>query len=329
MKKKSIICSVREVLRMFSLILGTVLLLAGCRTKPPADAEEKSGYAIYYTNSEHSRLLETRYELQEETFEGMLTELLDQLQHPENTELTSVFPEGVYINEYTIGVDSLMLDFSGSYIGMNNVEEILLRAGVVKTLVQLPGIYTISITVDGQPLIEPSSGQPVGPMRGETFVDSREDSINSYQSMELKLYFPSYDGSRLVAEERSAFFSSNLIMERVIVEQLLKGPQTPGLLSIASPSTLINSVKVSDRICVIDLDSTFNRTFTTQIKPEMVLYAIVDSVMEQCDIDGVTFRINGDADVRFQNEISLDQVFTQDRSLIRETETAGKEDAGR
>ena len=309
------------------LALGVLFLLAGCKAKPVGDSEEKNGYAIYYTNAEHSKLLESRYELQEETFEGMLTELLDQLQHPENAELTSVFPDGVSINEYTIGVDSLMIDFSGSYIGMNNVEEILLRAGTVKTLVQLPGIYTISFTVDGQPLIEPSSGNPVGPMRGETFVDSRDDSINSYQSLDLKLYFPSYDGSQLVAEEQSAFYSSNLIMERVIIEQLLKGPKTPGLLTIAPSSTLINSVKVSDRICVIDLDSTFNRTFTTQLKPEVVLYAIVDSLMDQCDIDGVAFRINGDADVRFQNEISLDQVFTEDRSLIRETEKAEKEAA--
>ena len=37
-------------------------------------------------------------------------------------------------------------------------------------------------------------------------------------------------------------------------------------------------------------------------------------------MDGVAFRINGSADVRFCDEISLDQIFMPDMSYVEQTE---------
>ena len=147
------------------LALAAMMCLSACSllnlNKKEEAADSRNTYQIYYTNAEHSRLQSISYEPQEQTFEGLLSEMLDYFEQPDKleTDSYSVIPEGVKINGYTIGVDSLLIDFSGSYISMNNIEEILLRAGIVKTLVQLPGIYSISLTVDGQPLEEPASGQ--------------------------------------------------------------------------------------------------------------------------------------------------------------------------
>ena len=292
------------------LALAAMMCLSACSllnlNKKEEAADSRNTYQIYYTNAEHSRLQSISYEPQEQTFEGLLSEMLDYFEQPDKleTDSYSVIPEGVKINGYTIGVDSLLIDFSGSYISMNNIEEILLRAGIVKTLVQLPGIYSISLTVDGQPLEEPASGQVIGPMRGESFVDSPDDSINSYQFVSLNLYFPSHSADRLVGETREAFYSSNLIMERVIVDHLIKGPQAPSLLPLTSPAVQVNSVRVANEA----------------VSPQMCLYAFVDSICSLCDVDGVAFRINGSADVRFCDEISLDQIFMPDMSYVEQTE---------
>ena len=314
-------------------LLLMAVLLTGCENALsrlpflPSKEETEDGrtrYQIYYTNAEHTHLTSSAYEPQEQTFEGMLGEMLEKFEHPETmeTEADSVIPDGVRINGYTIGVDSLLIDFSGSYISMSNVEEILLRAGIVKTLVQLPGIYSISLTVDGQPLAEPASGQVIGPMRDETFVDSPDDSINSYQFVSLNLLFPAYNGQKLVEEKREAFYSSNLIMERVIVDHLIKGPQTPGLQQLTAPTVQVNSVRVTDGICVIDLDQSFNQAWNEAISPQLCLYAFVNTITSACDVQGVAFRINGSADVRFRDEISLDQIFTADTQYLEQPEAA-------
>ena len=151
-------------------------------------------------------------------------------------------------------------------------------------------------------------------------MDSPDDSINSYQFVSLNLYFPSHSADRLVGETREAFYSSNLIMERVIVDHLIKGPQAPSLLPLTSPAVQVNSVRVADGICVIDLDKSFNQVWNEAVSPQMCLYAFVDSICSLCDVDGVAFRINGSADVRFCDEISLDQIFMPDMSYVEQTE---------
>ncbi len=302
-----------------ALLLTIILLLGGCdrlpRKQEPADGKQR--FTVYYTNLDHTQLKSVVYEPQSETFEDILNELLAQFGSSLENDYVSVLPETVKIKGYTIGVDSLTVDFSGSYIGLNNVDEVLLRSGIVKTLIQLPGIYSVSLTVDGQPLTEPATGHVIGPMRDETFVDSQGDSINSYQFVDLTLYFPDYMGSKLSSEEREAFYSSNLLPERVIVEHLLKGPQSPGLAAIAVSGVQINSVSTEDGICVVDLDDTFNQSNGLVASPELCLYAIVDSLFGTCDLEGVMFRINGSSDIRFRDEIPLDQLFVEDLTVIR------------
>ena len=117
------------------LALAAMMCLSACSllnlNKKEEAADSRNTYQIYYTNAEHSRLQSISYEPQEQTFEGLLSEMLDYFEQPDKleTDSYSVIPEGVKINGYTIGVDSLLIDFSGSYISMNNIEEILLRAG--------------------------------------------------------------------------------------------------------------------------------------------------------------------------------------------------------
>ena len=318
--------------KYFLLFLLTALLcalfLSGCEMLRKEDSQEEEGrFSVFYTNAEHTKLVEKKYTPSEETFEGMLREMLSVFQHPEDEDLVSVIPEGVKINGYTIGVDNLIVDFSGSYIGMSNVEEVLARSGLVKTLVQLPGIYSISMTVDGQPLTESGSGLPVGSMRADTFVDIQDDSMYSYQLVTLSLYYPARDGSGLGLEKREAFYSSDIIMERFITEQLLRGPENSALLAAALPTVQINSVRIADNICIIDLDGTFQQKPNQQVSSLLCLYAFVNSIFNVCDVEGVTFRINGQSDIMFRGEISLEQIFYEDPSLNLESDTISPKDA--
>ena len=158
-------------------------------------------------------------------------------------------------------------------------------------------------------------------MNEETFIDSRDEGINSYHYLTLNLYFSNATGDKVVREVRNVFYSSNIITEKVIVEQIIKGPANGKLLAVADASTLVKSVKISKNICVIDLDSKFNNIpGDGTARPETCLYAFVNAICDACNVDGVQFKIEGESDVRFRGEVNLDRVFQRDADMI---ETSG------
>lgn len=300
--------------RYLIAFLLLALLLAGC--KGGDSSKESRAYTIYYTNLAGTRLEEKRYVPTADRFDGILTELLEQFASPSYSDVVSAMPLGVSINSYTMGVDDLQVDFNAAYLGLSNVQEILLRAGIVKTLVQLPGVTRVRLSVDGQPLKD-SDGREVLAMNEDSFIDSREEGINSYHYVTLDLYFSNATGDKVGKEMRNVFYSSNLIIEKVIVEQIIKGPANEKLLAVADPSVLIRSVKISKNICVIDLDSKFNNAPENgAVKPETALYAFVNAICDACDVGGVQFKIDGESDVRFRGEVNLDRVFKRDADMI-------------
>lgn len=300
--------------RYLTVFLLLALLLAGCGRSD--SSKDGKAYTVYYTNLAGTRLEGKSFVPTSDRFDGILTELLEQFANPGYADVVSAMPLGVSINSYTMGVDDLQVDFNTAYLGLSNVQEILLRAGVVKTLVQLPGVTRVRVSVDGQPLTD-SDGREVSAMNEDTFIDSRGEGINSYHYVTLGLYFSNAAGNKVVKEMRNVFYSSNLIMEKVIVEQIISGPANEKLLAVTDPSVMVKSVKISKNICVVDLDAKFNDTpGNSTVKPETALYAFVNAICDACDVEGVQFKIDGESDVRFRGEVNLDRVFQRDADMI-------------
>lgn len=308
----------RKKLLILPLLL--VLLVTGCSRKQ----ERETGYKVYYVNTEGTRLTDVSYTPEAETFEEMMDELLGALsQAPAGYE--SALPENVTINGYERGIDALRIDFSQEYYTLSNTDEVLLRAAVVKTVSQIPGVVKIMITVGGTQL-EGADGQLVPAMDADTFIDTKEGGINSYLYAKLVLYFANKDGNRLVREERNLHYSSNMVLERVVLEELIKGPQASGEKALFTDDVKIKSINVQNGICTISLDEEANRTVSDNPPDaETVLYAVVNSLCETCDdITGVKFEIDGVSDGKFRDSVDLNQVFMANTAYI-ETEPAEKE----
>lgn len=299
------------------LFLLLLLCLCGCgrKTESGQNVQDNKTYTIFYTNLAGTKLEEKSYTPVSDRFDGILTELLNEFENPPSSDISSAMPLGVSINGYTMGVDDLVVDFNAAYLGISNVQEVLLRAGLVKTLVQLPGVMRVKFTVDGQPLTD-SDGQEVSAMNEDTFVNTQEKGINSYHYVTLNLYFSNAAGDKVVKEMRNVFYSSNLIMEKVIVEQIIRGPVNERLLPVADPSVSVRSVKIAKGVCVIDLDGKFDTAPNNKVEPETALYAFVNAICDACDVRGVQFRMNGESQVRFRGQVSLDQVFERDADMI-------------
>ena len=305
------------------LVLAAAVLLVGCGGRKQ---EEENSYTVYYINSTETRLLESSYVPSAQTFEEMMDELWGQLLKPPVGYL-SVVPSDVTFNGYERGIDALRIDFSKEYYDLSNTQEVLLRAAVVKTFSQVPGVAKVMITVEGEQLVD-LEGEPVPAMDANSFIDTKEGGINSYQYATLELYFANEEGDRLVKEMRNLHYSSNMVLERVVVEQLIKGPENKKLDPLFSGDVRIQNLYIQDGVCTV----TFNAAADQQpsessLKPETALYAIVNSVCATCDdITGVRFEIEGNEDGKFRGEVDLAQVFAMNRDYIETKEMQNEEE---
>lgn len=306
----------RKTKNFCRLLMVLLLLLTGCSRQ-----EKEQGYTIYYTNASGTRLMEVSYQPSAQNFDEMMQELMGQLANaPSN--YTSALPAAVNYNGYERGIDALRIDFSQEYYDLTNTEEVLLRAAVVKTVSQIPGVTKVMFTIEKEPLTN-SEGETVQAMDANTFINTREGGINSYLYTTLELYFASADGGGLVQEMRELHYSSNMVLERVVAEQLLEGPETSGLKAIMPDTVQIQNLYVQNGICHINFSTDFNKAAESIVQPEVTLYAIVNSICATCDqISGVQFEINGESDVMFRDKVDLNQVFTMNQSWMKNDETA-------
>lgn len=293
-------------------ILTIILLLAGCGRKTVNEKE----YTVYYVNTAGTRLVESSYSPKAETFDEMMPELMNQLTLAPD-EYISALPGNVSFLGYERGIDALRVDFSKEYYDMSNTEEVLFRAAVVKTVCQIPGVMKVMITVEKEQAKD-SDGEPIPAMDINTFIDTKEGGINSYLYATLILYFADEDGTLAAQETRNIHYSSNMVLERLVVEELIKGPETSGLNAVLDENVRIQNIYTQNGICTINFDESVNKAPSEEgIDPEVALYAIVNSICDTCDsITGVRFEINGDNETKFRDKVDLGQIFMRNDNLV-------------
>lgn len=297
-------------------ILLCLSLLAGCRKgKEPEEGES----FICYVNTEDTALVKEKYEMKGENAEEKVQNLLNAMQkEPDSIEYKSVFPEKLKIQDWTLSDKKLEIHFNSTYEKMSAAKEVLLKAAVVQTLSQLSEVEYVCFFIENSPLTD-NLGKEVGYMRAEDFVQNTGSLLYSYQVGELKLYFANEQGNALITENISVRYNSNTSIEKLIVEQLLKGPSKEGLYPVIPPETKVLGVSVKDNVCYVNLDEGFlNNTYT--IDPKITIYAIVNSIVDGGASSQVQILVNGESDITYMGTVDLSKPLSRDQNLVEEKE---------
>ncbi len=306
-----------------SLLLCLLLLIVGCTGCGSRKPENGSIYTIYHLNHDQTGLVMQEYTTQtpQDDKDTLLEELVDALsQTPDKLEYYPPLSGRVHLLDYHTEEDQVTMEFDSQYKELPATTEILVRAAVVRTLTQVEGISYVSFIVQGEPLVD-NLGNVVGIMSADQFIDNAGDEINTYEQAELWLYFADETGTRLVAANRTLRFSSNISMEKLVVEQLIKGPENLELYPTINPETKIVNVTVKDGICYVNLSEAF-LTQTYQVTPEISIYSLVNSLVELPNVNKVQISVNGETSVTYQESISLATVFERNLDLLN----SGKEE---
>lgn len=302
---------IRTALLLLLAVCAT-FLAAGCAGK-----DEESAYKFYYLNLEENALAEEAWEPESEDTGAMADEMASALfEAPQDTEHMNLFPEEVKLQEYNLEDGTITLDFSSAYLSMDATREILVRAALVRSYIQIPGIEKVKVTVDGEPLKD-ASGAEIGALDADSFVENSGKEINAYQSASLTLYFSNRSGDKLVEENRSLYYSTSIPLERIVVEQLIKGPSEEGHAAVIPSETKILGVTTTDGICYVNLDKSFLDS-SLSVQEEIPVYALVNSLVATCGVEAVQISVNGETKVTFRDDIQLSRLFHMDQSLIEE-----------
>ena len=188
------------------------------------------------------------------------------------------------------------------------------RASVLKTLVQLPDVKYVSFYVGDAPLAD-SRDNVIGLMTEESFVENPGKQINSIQTTTLHLYYANADGNGLVECEKEVQYSSNISMEKLIMENLLKGPDDKNLKAPLPEGTNLVNVTTTNGICYVTLDEAFlNQNY--EIQEPIVIYSIVDSLSEISTISKVQISVNGKTSGVYRDSFALDQLYEQNLDYV-------------
>ncbi len=305
--------------RQMIVLLTALLLLSGCGKIPGQADPTQEGeqvYQIYYLNSSGTRMAAQEYRTQTESAETLIRELMEQfLNVPPDVDCqTALSGKAEYLG-YKQEDSVLYLYFDNNYTSMKPDREILCRAALVRTLTQVPGVEFINIYAGEQPLMD-RSGMPVGMLSAGDFIDSISD-VNAYEETELTLYFADETGEKLVPEKRQVVYNISNSLERVVVEQLISGPQARGLKPVLEPGTELLNISVNENICYINFGSSFLNN-ALEVTAELPIYAIVNSLSELSSVNRIQITVNGEQNVMFRETVSLNDLFERNLDYLQQ-----------
>lgn len=304
-------------------VLLTLVLLSGM-TGCAREEKEDSGLLLYYLNEDLSSLNTLSYLMEDGKSKDdlspqeMADDMLEQLATPSG-DVRSIAPiQNFTVTGTTLQNGTLTVFLSSDYEELETVREILTRAALVNTLCQIDGVDSVSFLCGDHPLTN-EDGSVVTAMNSDMFIFNSGKEIMNYEKVRLHLYFANEDGDQLVDTYRNVVYNSNISMERLVVEQVLKGPNSDVVFPTLNPASKVLSVTTRDGVCYVNLDQAF-LTEPYGVTSQVAIYSLVNSLTELSSVSAVQITIEGKTGKAFMDS-SLSSAFERNLSVVRKNET--------
>ena len=289
-------------IRIILLLALLAMLAAGCREKQSSAGEEtgtlESGWIyLYYLNANADGFVKVPYKPDHtDNPVTATTEIIYQLSTTEesNTDkYKASVPGTIMVNTITVLDHNLLnIDFGEAYRQLSAVDEALLRASVVQSVIQLEGVDSVTFSVNGASFMG-TSNIPVGPMDRSTFLTSgNEKDLYNYE-LEVTLYYANASGDGLVPVTRTIQVTENLSPEMAALYALKHPPGHSGLQSPLPGNLQIRSTEIVDNICYVDLSPEIEE-ISSGITEEVKVYSIVDTLASLNSAYQIQFLVEGE-----------------------------------
>lgn len=314
MRMDAILSKIKKLCFFFLLL---VIGLSGC-SKDKEETTKEGQYYLYYTNKEGTELRPSIYTPENKEFTNVAKDMLSLLsENTSDIEKVKTIPTDVKIDRFDVQDKVAYVTFNSAYHKLDSTQDIICRGSVVLTLTQLKEIEAIRFYVDGESLTD-KSGAVIEELRASDFVDTEADIINNYTKLNVTLYFANPEGNLLKPYVYEGAISNKSSVEKYIVEQLIAGPkEKEEYRKTIDKKVELIGVTTKDDICYVNFGPNF-LTESMDIKEEITVYSIVNSLCELSHINKVQILINGEIDKTYHDKISLKDAFFRNLDYIEE-----------
>lgn len=298
----------KKFISIFLILIMLVLIFASCST-------EKTTISVFFKNGQSSELSEEK-RIVKAAEDGGAAELaklaIAQLvKGPQNEKNSAVIDREAKLLSLVINDGVVTVNMSSHFAEKKGVDGLLLRFSFINTLCRIEGIDGIVIQVEGKPLVSENTGKEYGVLSMSDIALNTEDKVT------LNLYFPDKDGANLVLEKRTVDAQMALSLEKTVVSELLKGPESGKLSPAIADGTKLLNIETKDRVCYVNFSSEFIlKTSSGSAATMLTLYSVVNSLCSLESVESVQILVNGETGVEFGNFV-LDIPYEANEHLIR------------
>ncbi len=305
----------KKIMHIF-LLLCLLCIPCGCeRTEETEDYKDQK-IDVYYINRDETTIRSETYNMKATEISDAVEEVLGKMKEaPEKAELKAAPFSEITILSIRLEETKLTIDMDAKYKELPLTTEVLVRAAIVKTLTQIKGIEFVSFEVEGNPLLD-STGEAVGLLTKDQFVDNPEGQISNNAQNSFLLYFASEDGTKLVPIQRYVEYNTNISPEKLVAELIIQGPAAgEDAHPVMNPATKVLNVIVKDRTCYVNLDDNF-LTQVYSVNSDVTIYALANSIIALNNVNKVQISVNGKTEVTYMESISLSTYFERNLDLV-------------
>lgn len=300
--------------RFVFVFLCLLLVLSGCGKDGKTDVQKDGMLMVYCLTGDEKSIT---FEYYSPAFSGgneLIEELIIRLKRGNEEEHQAAIPSVINLPDYKLSNNGIVtLTFDETYSRISGVREVLMRAAIVKTLCQTGDVDSVEFYIGSRPLTG-SQGSPIGIMKADDFIESTLPDSESFQNIYTTLYFADETGKVLLASERIIPCSGSEKTVDAVLRSLISGPLENGKYAVLPENIKVRSTTVKDGTCIVDFDSTFLEKLPG-LSEEVVVYAVVNSLVELKEIQRVQFLINGSTYKLFQ-KIDLSMTFERNLNIV-------------
>lgn len=297
------------------LTMVLLFLLSACGSPKQQSSDAIQPFQFYYRTAQTAFTDETGLIRAEERDLGTKSFTVEDLftlyfEGPESSDLVSPVPSGTTFQSVERSGSQLTIYLRQKYASQSGIDQSILDACLVKTGLQIDGIRRVRIRV------ESLGGQS---MRDNTFSASDImlfDNGEAIQQTEILLYYSDANHRCLLTEKRTVPYLEPEKLPDYVVEQLIRGPQTPGMVSALPQGTVKWEVTVDNGICAVDFNEDFYRNRPKDEQAEqLALLSVVNSLCELDGVNQVQFYVEGRKRTIYER-LDISSPYSMDTSVV-------------
>ncbi len=304
-----------KCIRTIALIaLSVVFILSGCTGSPVSNHHEE-GPLVYYLDEASQDLVAQKTDVPNSTRKGQAKYMIEQLLSSPEGKI-SPLNDGTELISIVIKDEIAIVNFSKEFSGVEGIKVTLAPVAVAKTLCSLDFISGVQILVEGEDA-KGADGKPLGVILESDLVLNKSEPTSAPKTA-ITLYFGDENAEFLVVERRNVEIANNDTIEKVIMNELLKGPTVSGNIGTIPAETKVLSIETKDKVCFVNLSKEFSDKHPGGTSAEkLTVYSIVNSLTELGTIDRVQFLIEGEKREEYVHMVFNEPIFP-DKTIVKQ-----------